>query len=141
MEYIVGICVFIAGLIFVIVSARLIKGNFTAPLVASLGLMAAGIGLVIDEYLRINYDVVNFAGSKLIFIADWFPIGGLVIAAIAVLAIVVQHYKMQNQNYQPRSRKKQPKRSADSVAEDDASQGRFEDLADGMQSDTESSRY
>lgn len=98
MEYIVGFAVSVLGLGFALVSARKIKGNFALPLTASFGLMVAGVGLVVRAFLDRN-SAASFNGSNLEWVAYWFPLVGLGIAAVVMIAIAVAYYSKENARF------------------------------------------
>jgi mannose/fructose/N-acetylgalactosamine-specific phosphotransferase system component IIC len=95
MEYIVGIAVFVLGLVFALVSVRKIKGSFVLPLTASFGLMVAGVGMVVNAFMERN-SAASFDGSNLEYVAYWFPLIGFGVAAVVMVAIAIAYYSKQN---------------------------------------------
>jgi hypothetical protein len=97
MEYIIGITAFILGLILALVSTRKIEGSFALPLVATLGLMTAGVGLTVAGYIaRNSSSSISFEGSGLLWASVWLPIVGLSVMALAMLLIALRYYAQEN---------------------------------------------
>lgn len=98
MGYIIAIAVFLLGLALALVSVRKIKGSFMLPLIATLGLMVAGVGMAVNTYME-RHSAVSFEGSELVWVGSWLPLVGFGAAVVAMVCIAVIHYSKENATY------------------------------------------